>query len=240
MHFKIDFGKSFDHVADIVPFIFFSLLVQADKQGRFHKRPIGPIGAHITVNDEKWSRAVQHCLQNLLITFLVHDSHDQKVLKTLSQGFNLSIVQTRLDIRRHTIPPNMRPPSEFSDAKKYSHTTAQPLLVLSYLTLHITFVVLFVVLTIDRRLLCIIDAVTVTSDAVFNVIVDQMEVERQILVEDQREGVSLGDRQIPNVRRCWMPDGSQAYSRNSASVRKRIHSGHCFDVIPTVWFPHLT
>mmetsp|Transcript_31578 Transcript_31578/g.122291 ORF Transcript_31578/g.122291 Transcript_31578/m.122291 type:complete len:550 (+) Transcript_31578:1899-3548(+) len=62
------------------------------------------------------------------------------------------------------------------------------------------------------------DAITVSEDPVFNVLIDQGEIEKQILVKSHSEATMYAEREHPNIRKCWLPDGSQMYTRNSAAV----------------------
>ena len=42
--------------------------------------PIGPIGSHLTLTDDKWAAAVEVAIGRALSTFIVHNFADQKVL----------------------------------------------------------------------------------------------------------------------------------------------------------------
>jgi len=67
-------------------------------------------------------------------------------------------------------------------------------------------------------LYAVMDAITVSEDPVFNVLIDQGEIEKQILVKSHSEATMYAEREHPNIRKCWLPDGSQMYTRNSAAV----------------------
>lgn len=56
---------------------------QAARRGRFHYPPVGPIGAHLALKDQKWALAVESCLKKLGWAYCCHDNHDQQVLKQL-------------------------------------------------------------------------------------------------------------------------------------------------------------
>ncbi|XP_064625837.1 structural maintenance of chromosomes protein 6-like isoform X2 [Lineus longissimus] len=53
----------------------------AHKQGRFHQKPRGPIGAHIHLRDQNWAVAVEGSLKNLLLSFCCNDHQDERVLE---------------------------------------------------------------------------------------------------------------------------------------------------------------
>lgn len=56
----------------------------AFKQNKFIKKPIGPIGAHIKVNKDKWIFSVEnHLGRGFLRTFLVDNFTDNKMLKSI-------------------------------------------------------------------------------------------------------------------------------------------------------------
>lgn len=60
---------------------FLQRIQQASAAGRFHKNPIGPIGANLSLQDEKWALAVEVAIGSACNTFVVHDFADQATLK---------------------------------------------------------------------------------------------------------------------------------------------------------------
>lgn len=57
----------------------------AHRNGRFHAKPRGPIGANIKLRDPRWALAVERCLgPGLLNAFCVNDYHDEKVFEEIS------------------------------------------------------------------------------------------------------------------------------------------------------------
>lgn len=82
---------------------------------RFHQPPIGPLGQHIKVRDQKWAFAVETAIhRSTLQTFLVHDSHDSSLLQSLlPRGPRPPILITNLNRERYTIRehdmPDVRP-----------------------------------------------------------------------------------------------------------------------------------
>lgn len=65
---------------------FLQRIEQASAAGRFHKKPIGPIGAHLSLQDEKWALAVEVAIGRAFNTFVVHDFADQATLKVCIAG----------------------------------------------------------------------------------------------------------------------------------------------------------
>ena len=64
-------------------------LIQRSKS-KFRKVPVGPIGMHVTVRDEKWNRAVEFVTKNLLTSFVVDNSGDKRILDGLARSCNLN------------------------------------------------------------------------------------------------------------------------------------------------------
>ncbi len=58
-------------------------LVQQEK--RWHRVPVGPMGAFVTVRDPKWAPAIESSMGNMLKRFLVTDSADQRLFQQLLQ-----------------------------------------------------------------------------------------------------------------------------------------------------------
>ncbi|XP_020623366.1 structural maintenance of chromosomes protein 6-like isoform X3 [Orbicella faveolata] len=66
---------------------------KAVSDGRFTKPPRGPIGLHLKLKDEKWSRAIESCLKKFGYGFCVVNFKDLKVLKSIiTQTTNFSPV----------------------------------------------------------------------------------------------------------------------------------------------------
>ncbi|KAK3592068.1 hypothetical protein CHS0354_019324 [Potamilus streckersoni] len=51
--------------------------------GKFHKKPIGPIGACFKLVDQRWGLAIECCLKSLLNAFVCHDHDDEKMLELI-------------------------------------------------------------------------------------------------------------------------------------------------------------
>lgn len=64
---------------------------KAVRDGKFTKPPRGPIGLHLQLKDEKWSRAIESCLKKFGYGFCVVNFEDMKVLKSIiTQTTNFS------------------------------------------------------------------------------------------------------------------------------------------------------
>ncbi|KAK7485360.1 hypothetical protein BaRGS_00023459 [Batillaria attramentaria] len=53
------------------------------RQGRFHQKPRGPLGACFQLADQSWSLGVEACLRALIHSFVCHDHHDEKLLEQI-------------------------------------------------------------------------------------------------------------------------------------------------------------
>eukprot|EP00871_Galdieria_phlegrea_P004882 jgi/Galph1/5395/GphlegSOOS_G4004.1 len=74
--------------------------------GKFHRPPIGPIGAFISVRNKKWALAIQECIGlRLLRKFIVHDIHDNNLLHSIFQRLKVhaGTVICNLDRDRYKI-----------------------------------------------------------------------------------------------------------------------------------------
>ena len=82
------------------------------RQGEFSLPPIGPIGAHVTLKDQKWIAPVEESLGAGIGTFLVASSHDMDKLRKLSRECgvnNLSIALVNFNRGRYEIPAERVP-----------------------------------------------------------------------------------------------------------------------------------
>ena len=79
------------------------------RRSEFSKPPIGPIGVHVTLTDQKWIAPVEECLGQAMGAFLVSSAQDMDKLRKLSKecGVNgLSIAMVNFNRGRYEIPPN--------------------------------------------------------------------------------------------------------------------------------------
>ncbi|XP_022257401.1 structural maintenance of chromosomes protein 6-like [Limulus polyphemus] len=56
---------------------------EAYQQGKFKKKPRGPVGSCIHLKDPNWALAVETCLKSLMFAFCCDNHHDEKVLQDL-------------------------------------------------------------------------------------------------------------------------------------------------------------
>lgn len=62
---------------------------EAHRQGRFKKKPIGPLGACLRLKNPEYALAVESCLKSLPLSFCCDNYRDEQVLQTLmSRYFN--------------------------------------------------------------------------------------------------------------------------------------------------------
>ncbi|GAB0493466.1 hypothetical protein MMPV_004748 [Pyropia vietnamensis] len=167
------------------------LLVQIDiafRQRRFHAKPVGPIGALVSVLDRRWARAIQVCVGlGTLNTFLVLDGHDEKVLReighTLPSGggraLNLNIAIAGINRARYSVTSGHKPN-------------------VNYPTM--------------------LDMVSVSHNAAYNALVDFARIEQQVLVEDPAEHRRIGYTPTNNLAQAWTPDASRAYVSSRAEI----------------------
>lgn len=81
--------------------------------GSFHRPPLGPLGALLTLTDEKWAVALEVNCGNQLSSFLVHDMADLKRLKAICRLENMqppTIVVTSFDHPPHNLSIRPQPP----------------------------------------------------------------------------------------------------------------------------------
>lgn len=155
------------------------------RQGQFHRHPIGPIGRHVKMEDESWAAAVETAVgARTLRTFIVHDSHDSKLLESCfpSRGDRPTILIANVDRDRYRIPENGIP-----DVHSLGHHT-------------------------------ILDMITVDHNAVFNFLVDQSQVERNVLNDRDDDITRLGWSRMPNLHMVWNKACDRAYTRNGSNT----------------------
>ncbi|GLC37835.1 hypothetical protein PLESTB_001481500 [Pleodorina starrii] len=83
---------------------------------RFHQRPIGPIGALLTVNEPKWRLATEVALGNVFRDYLVSCTTDANLLRELMRQARYqraSVVTSNFAAPLHNIPPARRPANGF-------------------------------------------------------------------------------------------------------------------------------
>lgn len=61
-------------------------LVRAiNQEGRWHRKPVGPIGTHLKLKDQKWAPVLESVIGNTLNAFCVTNHHDRKLLENLKR-----------------------------------------------------------------------------------------------------------------------------------------------------------
>ncbi|CAF2313380.1 unnamed protein product [Rotaria sp. Silwood2] len=76
-------------------------LKRIQKDQRFHKKPIGPIGLHIHCIDSHWSYAVEKHLAPIMSSFICTDNHDEKILLEILSSYSFDR-RPPVYIRAHT------------------------------------------------------------------------------------------------------------------------------------------
>ncbi|KAL6131829.1 hypothetical protein ACLB2K_070202 [Fragaria x ananassa] len=97
---------------------------------RYHKRfkcpPIGPIGAHLTLNDgDVWATTIEIAIGRLLNAFIVTDHKDSQLLRTCAREANynhLQIIIYDFSLPRLNIPPHMLPQTEHPTTLSLLHS----------------------------------------------------------------------------------------------------------------------
>jgi len=57
-------------------------------QGRFHQKPLGPLGSMIKLRDQKWDKAVEQCLKGTIGAYACHDDHDELQLQQIFRKYS--------------------------------------------------------------------------------------------------------------------------------------------------------
>jgi chromosome segregation ATPase len=87
------------------------------RASEFSQPPIGPIGMHVRLKEEKWADAVEECIGQGLGGWLVGNSRDRDVLDKMirhdCQMENFSITSTSLNRARYDMPAEKLPPKSF-------------------------------------------------------------------------------------------------------------------------------
>ncbi|XP_011076383.1 structural maintenance of chromosomes protein 6B isoform X1 [Sesamum indicum] len=87
-------------------------------QHKFSSPPIGPIGAHVKLEDgEMWSIAIENAVGRVLNAFIVTDHKDARILRACAREANYNHLQIiiydfsrpRIDIPRHMLPQTNHP-----------------------------------------------------------------------------------------------------------------------------------
>ena len=89
------------------------LIDEAHRKGKFHEKPIGPLGAHIKLCDSKWAVAIEKCIGvRFLSGFAINDHADEKVFESLvaqvcrQQHQRPMTIVSRFRNKQHDVPVN--------------------------------------------------------------------------------------------------------------------------------------
>jgi len=104
-------GNNLRHFATWMPELV-RRIDDAHRNGRFHAKPRGPVGANIKLKDSRWALAVEKCLgPGLINAFCVTDYHDEKAFEDIAKSVcrpqpTPSTVTSRFHTRMHNVPKN--------------------------------------------------------------------------------------------------------------------------------------
>ncbi|CAL8470455.1 g9997 [Coccomyxa elongata] len=93
----------------------------AMRQGRFQKRPIGPIGAHLSLSDDRWSFAVDTAIGGCFGSFLVHCQRDLTQLLDIAKRLRVqrpSITVYNFDTPQHDLSRRPQLPADVLTIKQ--------------------------------------------------------------------------------------------------------------------------
>lgn len=62
-----------------------NLLRSINSEGRWHQKPVGPIGKYVKLKDPKWAPVLESVIGNTLNAFCVVDHHDRRILEELKR-----------------------------------------------------------------------------------------------------------------------------------------------------------
>lgn len=83
---------------------------RAVRQNKFHKAPIGPIGSYLSLTDDIWGVAVEASIGRQFFTWIVHDRHDQQLLKSLAgRDVTFSTIVYDFDTAPYNLPRSNLP-----------------------------------------------------------------------------------------------------------------------------------
>ena len=161
---------------------------------RFQRMPVGPIGSHITIRDgfEKWSAALELVLGQTAQSFIAFSFEDEKLLRSLYEG-----------LRRRT-SSRMPALSTFTSRYRATPYSIPP----SKLP--------------KEHLLTVAKAVSIDHPNVFNILVDDLGIERTCLTETYEETKRQlfgRDSDRANIKEVLNPDTSRfSYRSGSQNI----------------------
>lgn len=89
-----------------------ALLDAINRERRWQKKPIGPLGLCLTIKDDQWATAIETALGRTMDAFVVDNHHDEKILKEIGRrvGQVPDMYVQRFQDRVYHIPDNALPP----------------------------------------------------------------------------------------------------------------------------------
>ncbi|XP_019392917.1 PREDICTED: structural maintenance of chromosomes protein 6-like isoform X2 [Crocodylus porosus] len=73
---------------------------EANRQGHFKRKPVGPVGVFIRLKDAELALAVESCLKNLLLAFCCDNHNDERTLLTLMSRYYASGIRPQIIVNR--------------------------------------------------------------------------------------------------------------------------------------------
>ncbi|KAK6155881.1 hypothetical protein DH2020_010129 [Rehmannia glutinosa] len=167
-------------------------------QHKFSSPPIGPIGAHVKLEDgDMWSMAIETAVGRVLNAFIVTDHQDARTLRACAKEVSYNHLQIiiydfsrpRIDIPRHMLPQTNHP-TAFSVMRSDNPTV-----------LNVLIDVCNVVKTVNSLYFL------------------QAGAERQVLVKDYDVGKMVAfDQRISNLKEVYTSDGCKMFCRGSSQT----------------------
>jgi len=59
------------------------------KLGKFHRRPVGPVGLFVELKDQNWAKPIEALIGKELDSFIVKDQHDHDLLRIMMRKYGL-------------------------------------------------------------------------------------------------------------------------------------------------------
>ncbi|KAI3430279.1 hypothetical protein D9Q98_004875 [Chlorella vulgaris] len=159
-------------------------------KGQFSRPPIGPLGVHLTLDDNRWALAVESALGLQLNSFLVHSYSDSQLLRQMisqhfphPQALKPSVYVADFDTPPHIIPPASQPPPSVASVYR-------------------------VLACADKRL----------AAPILNSLVDHAHIEKLALGASIEQCKEIAWR-MQGVMACFAPDGSKYYKKGSSHTQ---------------------
>jgi structural maintenance of chromosomes protein 6 len=89
-----------------------AILQRIESERRFKRKPIGPIGLHVTLRDPTWATAVEQCTRSVLGSYMAWNKEDERLLDSLARSCGQPIQQiltSNFDDQPYQIPSEVRP-----------------------------------------------------------------------------------------------------------------------------------